>query len=95
MATTSTESIKLHLISQIAALEDSSVLTQLEKILNVPQTSDKDDLLKRLSKTRRKTLDIDALKKEQIFTQFNRSRFDELIKELAIKEPIEQLIQMI
>jgi hypothetical protein len=35
------------------------------------------------------------LKKEQGYTTFDEKRFDELIKELAIEEPIETLISMI
>ncbi|MDZ7876191.1 MAG: hypothetical protein U5L45_00895 [Saprospiraceae bacterium] len=97
MTAISTESIKLHLISQIASLNDATVLFQLEKVLNINQTAknSKNDVLKRLSKPRKKKLDIEALKKEQKFTRFNRPRFDQLIKELDIKEPIEQLLQMI
>ena len=94
MASTSTESIKLHLISQIASLNDATVLSQLEKILTVNQSAKK-HILTQLSKPRKQKLDIEALKKEQKFTHFNRARFDALVKELAIEEPIEQLIQMI
>ena len=91
---TSAESIKLHLITQIASLDDATVLAQLAHILKQhPPKSN--DILKKLSTPRRKKLDIEQLKKEQNFTQFNRPRFDQLIKELNIQEPIEQLLQMI
>lgn len=90
----SSETIKLHLISQIASLDDATVLAQLAQILKEhPQKNS--DILKKLSTPRRKTLDIEQLKHEQNFTQFNRARFDQLIKELDIQEPIEQLLQMI
>jgi hypothetical protein len=90
----SSESVKLHLIRQIAVLDDVTILEQLAAILkqNPPRN---EDILKKLTKSRRKKLDIDQLKKEQNFTQFNRTRFDQLIKELNIQEPIEQLLQMI
>lgn len=77
MTVANTESIKLHLISQIASLNDATVLFQLEKILNGKQGV-KNNMLKRLSKPRKKKLDIEALKKEQKFTQFNRARFNAL-----------------
>ena len=88
------ESIKQELISQISVLTDATVLAQLARILNqnAPKT---DAALTKLTKPRRKTLDIEQLKKEQNFTEFNRPRFDQLIKELDIQEPIEQLLKMI
>lgn len=89
-----TESIKLHLISQIALLDDAKVLAQLEDIL-VKNPSKNKNILKKLSTPRKNILDIEQLKNEQNFTQFNRTRFDQLIKELNIKEPIEQLLKMI
>lgn len=90
----SAESIKQELISQISVLNDATVLAQLARVLqqNAPKN---DATLIKLAKPRRKTLDIEQLKQEQNFTEFNRPRFDQLIKELDIKEPIEQLLQMI
>ena len=91
----SAESIKLHLISQIASLNDDKVLAQLENVLTQNHSNNKDEILRKLSTPRKKKLDIELLKKEQNFTQFDRTRFDQLIKELNIQEPIEQLLQMI
>ena len=88
------ESVKLQLIRQIAALDDATVLAQLTAIFK-QNPSKNDSILRKLSTPRRKTLDIEQLKKEQKFTKFNRARFDQLIKELNIQEPIEQLLQMI
>ena len=88
-------SIKLYLISQIASLNDDTVLAQLENVLTQNHSNNKDEILRKLSTPRKKKLDIELLKKEQNFTQFNRTRFDKLIKELNIQEPIEQLLQMI
>ena len=90
----SAESVKLDIISQITSLNDATVLAQLARILkqNAPKT---DVALIKLTKPRRKTLNIEQLKKEQHFTEFNRPRFDQLIKELDIQEPIEQLLKMI
>jgi hypothetical protein len=90
----SAESIKLDIISQITALNDATVLAQLARVLK-QNTLKNDVVLSKLTTPRRKTLDIEQLKKEQQFTEFNRPRFDQLIKELDIQEPIEQLLQMI
>lgn len=86
------ESKKLHLIKQIASLNDANILLELENVLN---QAHKDTVLLKLAKPRKHKLDIEALKKEQKFTTFNRKRFDKIIKELAIEEPIEQLLEMI
>ena len=89
----SAESIKLDIISQITALNDATVLAQLAHVLK-QNRSKKGDILSQVNKPRRKTLDIEVLKQEQNFTQFNRTRFDQLVKELNIQEPIEQLLQI-
>ena len=49
------------------------------------------DVLKKITKPHRKKLDIEVLKKEQNFTQFDRTKFDELVKELDIQEIIEKV----
>ena len=92
MATT--EAIKLDLIRQITSLNDVATLSQLEKVLKTSDTNN-DTILKNLAKPRRKKLDIEVLKKEQNFTSFDRVKFNALIKELEIQEPIEQLLAMI
>ena len=55
---TSAESIKLHLITQIASLDDATVLAQLAHILKQHPTKN-NDILKKLSTPRRKKLDIE------------------------------------
>lgn len=51
-----------------------------------------DDLLKSLNRRIKKTLDIDVLKKEKNYKGVNRPRFNSLIKEMNITEPIELLL---
>ena len=91
----SAESLKLDIISQITLLNDATVLAQIAHVLKQNTPKNKAAVLHKLNKPRINTLDIEALKKEQNFTQFNRPRFDQLIKELNIQEPIEQLLKMI
>jgi hypothetical protein len=91
----SAESIKLDIINQITLLNDATVLAQIAHVLKQNMPKNKSAVLNKLNKPRKKTLDIELLKKEQNFTSFNRPRFDQLVKELNIQEPIEQLLQMI
>lgn len=51
-----------------------------------------DDLLKSLNRPIKKTLDIDALKKEKNYKGVNRQRFNSLVEEMNITEPIELLL---
>ncbi len=88
------ESVKLDIISQITQLSDADILMQLADVLD-KKTKKKENILAAISKPVRKKLDIEQLKKEQNFTNFNRARFNQLIKELDIKEPIEVLLQSI
>jgi len=91
---TGSEALKLEIISQITLLNDAKTLAKVAKVLkNKP--ANKEKILKKLAKPTKNKLDIEQLKKEQKFTAFNRTRFDELIKELDIQESIEQLIQSI
>ncbi len=88
------ESVKLDIISQITQLSDAEILMQLADVLD-KNTKKKEHILAVISKLIRKKLDIEQLKTEQNFTNFNRARFNQLIKKLDIKEPIEVLLQSI
>jgi hypothetical protein len=93
--------LKLRLINVITLSEDEALLqyleqlclqaTQLRQSPLLPQKS----ALQKLTKPRPKQLDIEKLKKEQGFVQFNQIEFDRLVRALNIQEPIEDLIKMI
>jgi hypothetical protein len=86
--------LKVNLIQQITHIEDSALLMQLDKIIH--ELHQEDTAVQRLSANpTRPFLDLENLKKEQGYTNFDEKRFDELIKELSIEEPIETLISMI
>jgi hypothetical protein len=90
--------IRLRLIRQITEEEDLNLLLAMQQLFqNAPQKSklERQRVIKRLHKPPTLKLDVEALKKKQNFTQFNRARFDQLIQELNIQEPIEQLLKMI
>jgi hypothetical protein len=93
--------LKLRLIHTITLSEDLEWLQYLEQLclqatqLRQSPLSPQPNSLKKLAKPRSKKLDIEKLKKEQGFTQFNQVEFDKLVRSLNIQEPIEDLIKMI
>jgi hypothetical protein len=59
------------------------------------RTTTKKDLLATLHRPIKKHLDIDALKKAKNYKGVNRARFDKLVKEINIIEPIELLLSQL
>lgn len=53
------------------------------------------DLLKTLNRPIKKNLDIDELKKDKNYKGVNRQRFNKLIKEINVTEPIELLLSQL
>ena len=53
------------------------------------------DLLTTLNRPMRKHLDIDLLKKQKNYKGVNRERFDALIKEINIIEPVDLLLSQL
>ncbi len=66
-----------------------------EKVDKVEKSLKMDDLLKNLNRPIKKTLDIDALKKAKNYKGVNRQRFNRLVKEINITEPIELLLSQL
>lgn len=85
--------IKKHILQEIDEITDDSLLLDLDRLIQ--QWKAENAMLLKMIKPRAKTLDIEVLKKEQGFTQFDKVKFKTLIKELDIQEPIEELIAMI
>jgi hypothetical protein len=84
---------KYNLIDKIIHLQNNYVLIEIETLLQVVEKdSIADNALKNIVKTTQKTLDIDALKREKGYKGVNRKRFNSLVKELNITEPIEELL---
>jgi hypothetical protein len=55
----------------------------------------KQDLLDSLHRPAAKTLDLDALKKARNYKGLNRERFNKLVKEINITEPIDLLLSQL
>ena len=87
------EAKKLDLITHITQLDTDELLSQLQALFY--QWINKEQLLKSLSIPIRQKTDLDEIMREQNYQGFNRQVFDELIREINIQEPVEELIQMI
>jgi hypothetical protein len=96
----------MKLTIEIAHASELEPLLQLFKALNLEsihlvmpapekQVVPVDDVLKRLHRPIQKRLDLDALKKAKNYKGVNRARFDALIKEMNITEPIELLLSQL
>ncbi len=84
---------KYHLVENIIKLSDERLLSQLEEMLHAYQTARQS--IRYLAKPMRTTLDIDQLVKEQNFKGVDKSKVDNLIEDMAIETPIEDLLKML
>ena len=91
MSNNNIDSRKMMLIHQITDLQDESLLGQLEVAFK--KIKGEDGVLNQLVRPRRKKLDVEELIKEQKFKGVDRKKFDMLIKEINIKEPVEVLLE--
>jgi hypothetical protein len=89
------EALKLELIRKIMDEQDESRLHAVEATLAAAHQSDQEELLRRIAKPTRRKLDIEELKREQNYSEPNQERLEYLIKELAVEEPLEELLKMI
>jgi hypothetical protein len=89
---------KLEVIDKIIRLQNEAILEEIEALLRVVEQQMariEVDPLKNLVKPISKTLDIEALKRAKGYKGVNRPRFNRLIKELNITEPIELLLNQL
>lgn len=93
MTTLHTDTLKVHIISQIMEMRDAYFLAKLDKLIQ--EAKEEADILQRLAKPRRKKLDTEWLKKAQGFTNFNIQKMNELRQSIHLQEPIETLMQML
>lgn len=61
----------------------------------IKSTTPKKDLLTTLNRPIKRRLNLDALKKANNYKGVNRERFDKLVKEINIVEPIELLLSQL
>lgn len=87
------ETKKYHLIEQITAIQEEAVLNRLEALLR--ELTESNQALLQLAKPMRDKLDIEQLTKEQDFQGVNKEKINRLIEEIALDEPIEDLIEAV
>ena len=87
------EARKYKLIEQLMNVSDETVLKNLESIFQTYMENITS--VKHLIKPIKNTLDIDVLIKEQNYKEANKKVINNLIDEMAIEEPIEDLLKMI
>ena len=87
------ETKKYQIIKRITEIEDEALLTKLESLLN--DYSQDNGALLSLVKPIRKKLDIEVLKKEQNYQGVDQKEVDQLIEEIDLQEPLEELLEMI
>jgi hypothetical protein len=57
--------------------------------------ADKKDILEQLAKPIRPYFDLEEMKREQGYQPINKAELEELIKELDIQEPLEDLLAIL
>jgi hypothetical protein len=82
------------LLSALNSMNLESVHVVVEETVNHKSKNGK-DLLVSLHRPIAKKLDLDALKKERNYKGVNRERFNKLVKEINITEPIDLLISQL
>jgi hypothetical protein len=87
------ETKKYKLIEKITSLKDEEVLNKLNLVID--EYSKGNFILMEVVKPIREKLDIEQLKKEQNYQGFDKGEVDQLIKEIDLQEPIEELLEMI
>ena len=81
---------KDYLIKLISAIEDEAVLIVLREILE--KVHQNQDLVAMLTKPMPEMLDVDAIKQRQNWKGVDRDKWDKIIEELDIQEPVETLV---
>ena len=84
------EALKYEIFAEIFKTEDEAILKMIKDILQ--KVSSENDLFNRIVKPMRKTMTVEDLIKEQNYKGFDRARFDKLIDELDIQDPIDELL---
>jgi len=87
------DALKLKIINRILSLKDTHTLKIIEKSLEDVELNK--DVINKLNKPMRKSIDVEQLKKEQNYKPVNKKEFFRKIKELNIEEPLEELLGMI
>jgi sRNA-binding carbon storage regulator CsrA len=83
--------LKNELMTQIKSIQNEETLEAVNAML---KTLSSKQLTNQITKPKRETLTVDDLIKEQKYKGFDREGFDKLVAELAVQEPIEELLAL-
>jgi hypothetical protein len=91
---------KLELLERLMRLPYNEKWERLELVVEdiekeIIATKTPEELLAKFAKPRKETIDLEALMKEQNYPKYDSKRAEELVREMDIQEPIEDLINMI
>jgi hypothetical protein len=84
---------KYRLIQMISAIQDDDLLDRLEDYLSVMTTQDR--VLARIAKPIQAKIDLEKIKHAQNWKPVDRKKFDTLIQDLDIQEPIDLLLSQL
>jgi hypothetical protein len=87
------ETRKYQLIQEIMRVTDEQILGKFEEILKEYHQSV--DSIKHLVTPTRSKTSVDQLIQEQGFKGIDKTKMDQLIAEIGIEEPIEDLLEML
>lgn len=83
------------LISLIMQISDESVIDQVDELIGMNPNQRNNDILRQLNKPIKKKLNLDEVKRDQNFQEIDKDEFKKLIREADIREPLEELLQMV
>ena len=83
---------KVLLIQEIAAINSELEIDEIEKAIQLLKLKAEHG---KVFRGIRKTISVGELKKEQNYLGIDRAEFDELVEELDIQEPFEELLLML
>jgi hypothetical protein len=86
---------KLRIINIISALDAPRVVEKIEALLEVELPAAQSDLLALLLEPIEEKTDLQKILLEQNYRGPNKRRFEKFAKELAIEEPIEDLLALL
>lgn len=97
---------KNKIVNMLQLVDNQKILQHIEQILQAElqesaakQTKKMDNLqklmLQQMAKPMRKTITVEQLKKEQNYQPFSKQEYEEIVAELDIQEPVEDLLKML
>ncbi|MFZ4477235.1 MAG: hypothetical protein ACOYPR_18710 [Saprospiraceae bacterium] len=86
------DTLKLNLIARITAMSSEEMLLHLQQMMINQASVDRTDVLNRLNRPMLKKLDIDEIMSKQGFKSVDRTKFNELVHKMNIKESLSELL---